>query len=394
MRLLYITNGFPFPLTSGYLRHYHLLRWLAQHHSITLASIVDGRHERSHRDAIAGWVQSIHTAAPESGRWGRRLGRLVELAGIRPARSVRQLRHEIARLVQRDPPDAVVFSGKRTVPILDVLDGLPIVADLTDATSERLSGMRESRRGLRRLQLSAELRQARDAERRLIERATRLVFASERDRDALLRDQPQRRAASLVIPNGVDTDYWHRQRPELGQDCVVFSGVMSYEPNADAALVLIREVMPSVWTEIPSATCAIVGRDPGPELYAAAAGHRCTITGSVDDMRPHLEEAAVFAAPLRFGAGIQNKVLEALAMEIPAVVSPLAAAGLAKDDRQPPLHVADGPAATAHQIVTLLHAGRADASPLAEGRAFVEREFSWARSGQALESALRELAEG
>lgn len=394
MRLLYITNGFPYPLTSGYLRHYHLLRWLAQHHEITLASVVDGRHEPAHRDAIAGWVQAIYTAAPEPDRWRRRAGRLIELAGIRPTSSVRQLRNEVARMVRHEAPDAVLFSGKRTVPILEVLDGLPIVADLTDATSERLAGMRASHRGLRRIQLTAELRRARDAERRLIERAERLVFASDRDRDSVLHDRPERRATSIVIPNGVDTDYWQRQRPQLGRERIVFTGVMSYEPNADAALILLREVMPLVWQEIPAATCAIVGRDPGPELHAAAAGGRCSVTGWVDDMRPHLEQAAVFAAPLRFGAGIQNKVLEALAMEVPAVVSPLAAAGLTRDDRQPPLHIADGPSATARQIVTLLRAGRADASPWAEGRAFVEREFSWARAGQALEATLRELCDG
>lgn len=393
MRLLYITNGFPYPLTSGYLRHYHLLRWLAQRNEITLASIVDGRHERSHRDAIAGWVRAIHTASPESNRWRRRAGRLIELAGMRPTRSVRQLRHEVARLVQRERFDAVLFSGKRTVPILEALDDLPIVADLTDATSERLAGMRASQRGLKRIRLSADLRRARDAERRLIERAERLVFASDRDRESLLRDRPERRAASLVIPNGVDTEYWHRQSTELGRERVIFTGVMSYEPNADAALILLRDVMPLVWQEIPTATCAVVGRDPGPDLRAAAAEERCSVTGWVEDMRPHLEQAAVFVAPLRFGAGIQNKVLEALAMEVPAVVSPLAAAGLTRDDRQPPLHIADGPSATARRIVTLLHAGRADASPWAEGRAFVEREFSWARAGHALETTLRELCD-
>lgn len=391
MRLLYVTNGFPYPLTSGYLRHYHLLRWLVQRNDVTLASVVDGRHRPADREAIAGWVHAIHTAAAARGRWRRRTDRLIELAGVRPASDIRLLRAEIAGLVHRERPDAVVFSGKRTAPILDVLRDIPVVADLTDATSERLAGMRQSHRGLRRARLSAELRRVRHAERRIIDRASRLVFASDRDRDALLRDRPERRSASIVIPNGVDTDYWHRKRPELGQERVVLTGVMSYEPNADAARILLREIMPLVWQHVPSAVCAIVGRDPGADLLAAVHDERCIITGSVDDMRPHLEQAAVFAAPLRFGAGIQNKVLEALAMEIPSVVSPLAAAGLIREGRPAVLHVAEGAASTAARIVTLLRAARVDPSPNAEGRAFVEREFSWSRAGQLLESTLQGL---
>jgi glycosyltransferase involved in cell wall biosynthesis len=144
----------------------------------------------------------------------------------------------------------------------------------------------------------------------------------------------------------------------------------------------------------PDARVLLVGRDPGPALrQAAVRAHGVTLTGTVTDVRPALEEAAVFAAPLRVGAGIQNKVLEALAMEVPVVASPLAAGGLHTDDGEaPPLVEADGPEATAAALVEALDGADEGAPPPPEGRRFVAAHFSWRRSGslvaQALEAAV------
>ena len=120
-----------------------------------------------------------------------------------------------------------------------------------------------------------------------------------------------------------------------------------------------------------------------------------TVTGLVDDVRPYLVAASVFAAPLRFGSGIQNKVLEALAMGVPTVASANGSAGLITDEGiRPPLTVASpkDPVAFAAAIVDRLRAVDADPSPHVDGRTFVERHFTWTRSGELLEATLREAA--
>ena len=114
-----------------------------------------------------------------------------------------------------------------------------------------------------------------------------------------------------------------------------------------------------------------------------------TVTGAVPDVRPHLERAAVFAAPLRFGAGIQNKVLEAMAMETPVVASPLAAGGLRVDGGpEAPVTVAATVDELAARVVDRIHAVRHDPSPDRDGRMYVSRHFVWAASAERLEEAL------
>jgi glycosyltransferase involved in cell wall biosynthesis len=223
-------------------------------------------------------------------------------------------------------------------------------------------------------------------------RVDRMLFASPRDRDAVVRPNDPRAA---IVPNGVDAEYWRRRTSERGRATVAFTGAMHYRPNADAALRLVREVLPLVRREVPGARLLLVGRDPAEELRAAARDPGVVVTGLVEDVRPFLEEATVFAAPLRYASGIQNKILEAMAMEIPVVASSAAAAGLCTDTGEaPPLEIADDPADVAAAIVRLLkEEGRA---PAAESRRFVERHFSWrthARRVEAvLESAVAERA--
>jgi len=119
------------------------------------------------------------------------------------------------------------------------------------------------------------------------------------------------------------------------------------------------------------------------------------VTGSVPDVRPYLEEAAVFVAPLRFGAGIQNKLLEAMAMEVPIVTSPLAADGLRTGTGdEPPLDVARNRDEFVERILNRLAEAKRDRSPNAEGRRFVERNFVWAKSAAQLERILESCAAG
>lgn len=388
MDLLYITNGFPFPLTSGYLRHFHLLRELAPRHRVTLLSMVGAGFEPEHREEVAPFTAAIHTFGTDSPstRWakvGRRLGGVVRSPSSGPVAAMRAVAKS---LVARQQFDAVVFSGKRTYPVFDAVRSLPVVADLCDATSSRLRGGLGFAAPLQKARDVAELLEVRRVERHLLDSADHLVFASARDRDLLARGPALER--STVVPNGVDLDYWIRSSPALGRSTVVFTGKMDYPPNEHAALHLAQTVMPIVRQAVPDAELLVVGRDPTRRLLDVA-GAGVTVTGTVEDVRPHLERASVFAAPLHFGAGIQNKVLEALAMGVPVVASSLAADGVrASDGSAAPIAVADGPMAFAGLVVDRLQAAAAGAGPSAESRRFVEAGFAWADSARLLEGAL------
>jgi glycosyltransferase involved in cell wall biosynthesis len=383
--ILYITNGFPYPLTSGYLRHYHLIGQLAKRgYRVTLLSIVGRDHRPEDVAGLADRTVAVEVFASADRARGRastfrrRLQRVLPGGGDPAAR---QLAARAGALTARGGVDAVVFSGKRTDAALPSLGDLPVVVDMCDATSLRLERELAVTSGARRLKLIIQRRQVRRTEARMLRRADRSMFASERDREALLTGQP---VTSAIVPNGVDLDYWTRDGRSLGRDSLVFTGAMGYGPNVDAAIRLARRILPLVRTERPSAHLSIVGRDPVPDVSALGALPNVTVTGSVPDVRPYLAAASVFVAPLRFGAGIQNKLLEAMAMEVPSVVSPLAADGLRTADGSPPVVVADDDAAFAREIIHALSAADHSPAPDARARAYVERTFSWERSGRDL----------
>jgi glycosyltransferase involved in cell wall biosynthesis len=168
---------------------------------------------------------------------------------------------------------------------------------------------------------------------------------------------------------------------------------MDYPPNTDAALFLIQEILPLVRRSVPDARVLIVGRDPPPRLLSVGQQPGVSVTGFVEDVRPYLEQATVFVAPLRFGAGIQNKVLEAMAMEVPVVASPLAADGVRAVGGQPaPVQVAQDQQQFADLIIRQLAEQANTAAPYTEARRFVERHFVWRRSGEILEQVITNLA--
>ena len=393
MRILYVTAGFPFPLTSGYIRHYHLIRALSARHRVTLLSFVGRTFRTEHEASLRPFTEGVRTVEANGvgrSKLGRAWGVLRSvMPSASPEHHVAEMQGVVRRCFREGRFD-VVLSSERHTPFLPECSGVPLVVDLCDATS---MGIRKRLRhaGVTRFPtLALEYVAVRRAERVLRRRADHLLFATERDRDAVMGGAQEK---STVIPNGVDLDYWRRTSSMRGQDTIVMSGAMDYAPNRDAAMLLIRDILPRVRRTIPDARLWIVGRDARADLIRAARQAGATVTGFVEDVRPYLERASVAAAPLRFGAGVQNKLLEAMAMGMPAVVSPLAAEGLRTEQGEgPPLRVASHPHEFAARIVEDLLRTRDDPRPDHTARDFVERNYVWARSGVRLEQLLDSLA--
>ena len=195
-----------------------------------------------------------------------------------------------------------------------------------------------------------------------------------------------------VFPNGVDAEYF-RSAPEAAssyvRDRLIFTGNMSYKPNVEAVQYLVAEILPRIWSRRPGAHLYIVGMDPSPAVRRLAAGQRVIVTGRVDDIRPYFEGAAVALAPLRTARGLQNKVLEAMAMRVPVVASPQAFNGInAVADRD--LLVADGPEAFSRGALLLLDDPARRERYAAAARACVEDNHNWERILRGLEALVVE----
>jgi glycosyltransferase involved in cell wall biosynthesis len=379
MRLLYVTAEVPWPLTSGYLRHFHLLRGLSSRHRITHLSLTRRAtvppEARGQLGPYVDRLEIFGEAEPGAGRAAR---------SLRMRRAAAQLRRAVAAELATGDYDAVLLSGKDTFPALAAIGATPLVVDICDAASMRLAGELAVTKGLtQRALLRIRLAEMRHIERRLVTRTPHLLFASDRDREAVGAQ------AGTIVPNGVDLEYWTRRAAASTEPCIAFSGAMAYRPNDDAARRLVTDVLPLVSAAVDGVHAVLAGRDPLPGLRAASeASGVVTVTGTVDDLRPHLERAAVYAAPLRFGAGIQNKLLEALAMEMPVVTTSIAAAGLQSGDAAAPLIVADDDAGLAEAVVALLRDPGQRARLGAAGRDYVVRHFSWTAAVDRVDAVL------
>jgi len=196
-----------------------------------------------------------------------------------------------------------------------------------------------------------------------------------------------------VIPNGVDLDYFRPGDGARQPDTLVFSGKMSYHANIAAATFLLDEIMPLVWAENPDIQLWIVGKDPPGSLRkrAQANGARVTVTGTVPDIRPYIQEASLAVVPILYGAGSQVKIIEAMACGTPVVATQRAVSALdIRAGRD--VAVAENADALAETIVELLRDTTGVQEMSRAGRAYVEQHHDWKQIAAHLGGLYDEIA--
>lgn len=376
------------------------MRELSQRHELTLLTLARSKIPAEAMQEMEGYARRVFAfdiTAGEDGQNGN--GRnLPTSVGRRLQREWRfwtgrkKMQETLENLSREGAFDVVLFHGKNVFPIVDGWNETPVVSDFCDATSLRVrKKMRYASKAKVPLLMLRYL-QVRATEKKMVSQSSSVAFISRRDRQAILGADD----SSPIVTNGIDLEYWRRKTNNPRPNCLIFTGVMDYAPNEDAALYLVDEILPRLKASIADVELVIAGRDPKPLLKERAARHpQVTVTGFVDDMRTYLERAAVFVAPLRYASGQQNKILEALAMEIPVVTTPISEEGVRVSDTQElPLYSAEGAAAFADCVLQLLQQPSERARLAARGRKYVEEHFSWPQSAAQLEQMCFEALEG
>ncbi|MEP7290368.1 MAG: glycosyltransferase family 4 protein [Chloroflexota bacterium] len=216
----------------------------------------------------------------------------------------------------------------------------------------------------------------------------RVTVVSKRDREELRALNPA--LPVDVIPNGVDLEYFQPKAQRRDPHTLLFTGNYEYAPNVDAALRLARDIFPQVQLRFPDAKLWLVGNAPPPELQALAS-QAVAVTGHVPDMRVYLEQASVFVAPLRLGAGIKNKLLEALALRLPVVATPLSIDGIAVEDGEHAL-IAETDAGMTAAVLRLFEDADLRDQLGANGRRLIEQRYSWAQVAEQYEALFADVA--
>jgi glycosyltransferase involved in cell wall biosynthesis len=235
--------------------------------------------------------------------------------------------------------------------------GMPLVWDSVDSISHLFKqASNQSQSIFQKMITHLELGRTRKAEGNLVCLFDHVLVTSSIDKNALLetvrgRNKP---APISVMPNGVDLDYYQpNQDVQRDPETIIFSGKMSYHANISMVNYFVAEILPKIWKKRPGVRLIVVGKDPPIDIIKMAVNPLITVTGTVADIRPYLWKAAVAVVPLVYGAGIQNKVLEAMACGTPVVATPKALSALNAVSGQDIL-IADSPQDFSFQMLRLI----------------------------------------
>ena len=379
--LLLLVHRIPYPPNKGdKIRSYHLLKHLASKYRVHLATFVDDDADWQYVPKVEALCASSHFARlePLKGkiRSARALatGQSLSLAYYRDAGMQRWVEQTMR---DRGIARIMMFSSVMAQ-YAEAFPAARRVIDFCDVDSDKWRQYAEKKKWPMSWVYRHEARSLLDYERKVAAAFDASLFVSEPEAELFRGLAPQSRAKIGFFNNGVDTEYFSPERTYAnpfaeGEQALVFTGAMDYWPNIDAVKWFAAEVLPRVRAAVPAARFYIVGSRPAPEVLALA-GDGIVVTGTVPDVRPYLAHSSAAVAPLRIARGIQNKVLEAMAMARPVVASPQAFEGIdaaAGHD----LLVADAPAAYADSVIKLL--GTPDPSMGRAARASVERRYSW-----------------
>lgn len=385
MKLLVLSRCLPYPLHLGdRLILYHLARGLAGGgHTLDLIAFSDPQHDPVDPAPYADWfrrITLIPAPRPPAGQLDH-LWRLIDRRRWFPKRAADSRSpaffQATADHVADTFYDAVyVLGGVQVYEYTRAFAPLPAVITPYESYAlylQRAIAAAGSPLLRARLYVMHALAQAYEAF--MFAPYTRVTVVSEPDQQMLLRASPT--SSIVVIPNGVDCDHFSPS-PTIARDprVLVFTGNFSYAPNIDAAQLLAHHILPRVRERFPDARLILAGADPVPSVRALAA-ESVTVTGRVPDLRPYLAQAGVFVSPLRIGAGIKNKLLEAMAMGAPIVATPISFDGIAAVDG---IHARIAPVdAIADAVIALLDSPQIQLYLAKNARDLVESGYSWSR---------------
>jgi sugar transferase (PEP-CTERM/EpsH1 system associated) len=373
--LLFLMQRLPFPLIKGEkVRNWHILNYLTKWYDIHFGCLIDDPADVQHIGTVRALCADMFTAPLDKKRakltcaTGFLTGEPLSVTFFRD----RGLRRWVEDVVTRVKPEMIFVNSSNMAPyILDLPRTGKRVVELGDVDSEKFLSYSDSTVPPMRQIYRREWRLVRRLERRVAMECDYSVLVTEPEA-ALFRSHVPEAANKIVgISCGVDHRYFDPTldypKPFAPADgpSFVFTGTMDYLPNIDAVIWFAKQVLPLIRRELPAARFFIVGSNPADEVKRLGEIDGITVTGRVPDVRPYVHHATAAVGPMRIARGIQNKVLEAMAMGKPVIVTSGALEGI---DATPGREVILADEAEAFAQAAIRLAG-ADGLPTAEGEA-------------------------
>jgi sugar transferase (PEP-CTERM/EpsH1 system associated) len=395
VKILYLAHRIPYPPNKGEkIRTFHQIQQLARRHPIHLYSFVDDPNDLAGASKLRESCASVEVVY----RGQARTFLLAAAAFLkRSPFSVslfyrKALAETVAQKAATERFDCIIVSSSSMAQYACLVPNVPKILDFIDMDSEKWGLYAEHRRFPLSLIYRVEAERLAKYEDEMAHVFDHSIVISEEERRVFQKRVSDRPVA--VISNGVDLEYFSPRdnvATKIPQPIIVFTGAMDYFPNVDAVQYFCHEIFPSVRRGLSGALFYIVGRNPTRQVRELGKQTNVIVTGTVPDVRPYLAQAAVAVTPFRLARGLQNKVLESMAMGVPVVGTSQAFKGIAATT-QNGIRIADDARSFARCVTTVLQADAASRRQAAQqARDYVERHHRWEDQGVKLERLLEEV---
>ena len=394
INLIFLCHRFPFPPDKGEkIRAYHMLVHLAQQHTVHLGAFVEDhteiRHPGSWRDIIRGecYVEPLGAVARLKMAAALLHGAPISASYFQSSRLAGWVDHILST---HNIDAAVVFSTAMAPYLLRQrnFDFQRVIFDMVDVDSDKWRQYARTASGLRAWIYRREMRTLLSLEREAASKFGATLLVSPHEAETFAQVAPLTRQRLWSVPNGVDLDFFSQARSYpnpfgSNETPIVMTGTMNYRPNAEGAAWFSNSVFPLIRAHNAQAKFYVVGANPAGNVKALAGPH-VVVTGRVEDVRPYLAHAAAVVAPLQLARGVQNKVLEGMAMAKPVIASSPAVQALQVASGEE-LVIADAPADFAKAVLAAIEVPSVLG---AKGRLYVERHHNWATNLKSFDNLL------
>jgi sugar transferase (PEP-CTERM/EpsH1 system associated) len=396
---LYLVHRLPYPPNKGdKVRSYHLLKHLLQTHRVFLGTFIDDPDDEQHLPTLLSLCPDIHVE-----RISPRLAKVASLASLLKGEALTLgyyrssgLQAWVQQISQQHALEAsLVFSSSMAQYAQPLLPAVPMLVDFVDVDSAKWTQYAPDHRWPMSWLYRREGQELLRCERQVAMQARQSFFVTPNECELFLGLAPETRGRVQTLSNGVDAEFFQpdpaRSSPfHAGELPIVFTGAMDYWPNIDGVSWFVRDMLPALRERWPRARFYIVGRSPS-EAVRSLAADDVVVTGTVPDVRPYLQHARAVVAPLRVARGIQNKILEAMAMGQPVVTVSSCAEAIGAQPAQGLLR-ADSSSFFVEALNGLLADPEKTCQIGSEAREFVLASFSWQAHLAGLDAHLVEMA--
>ena len=374
-KILFLTSRIPYPLEKGdKLRAYHQIRFLNKNHDVYLCVVSTQKLNKDSETELNKIVKGLYVY--QTKKSSILLNLMVSVFSGMPLQVGfffnSGAHYFINQIIKKIKPDHLFVQLLRMSEYVKGYPEIPKTLDYMDSFSMGMQRRKEKASGIKKWFFSMENKRLVAYEKNIFSYFNHHFIISDQDKKTLNFPGSEN---IQIVPNGVDDTFFTPKKNAEKKYDLLFTGNMSYPPNVAAVELIVKKILPLIWQSKPNCTLLIAGAEPNP-LVKSLASDKITVTGWMDDIRDAYNEGKIFLAPLNIGTGLQNKLLEAMSMELPCITSELANNALSAKANQEIL-IGATPQDYAKLVLDLIDNPDQQKELAINGKNFVVKNFHW-----------------